>query len=84
MNEPLGKVPIEILQKRYELNKMIAVTFKTPNGKKCLEYLKNITIYKLTPTDSESALARAATNNFVLTIMAQIQQAEDGPPKEGD
>lgn len=84
MNEPVGKVPIKIQQKRYEINKMIAITFGTDNGKKCLEYLKNITIYKLIPTDGESAIARAATNNLVLTLMGQIEQAEAGPPKEGD
>lgn len=82
MNDPVGKVPIEIQRKRYELNKIIHDTFKTDQGKKCLEYLKNITIYRQIPTEGNDPVARAATNNFVLSLMQQINEAEQGPPKE--
>jgi len=86
-SEP-GKVPIKILQKQFELDKMIAVTFGTPNGKKCLAYMKLITIYKKTEGASftlnglPSQIARSAINNFVLDIMNRIERAKEGPPKE--
>ena len=37
LNQGPGKVPIETQQAQYELNKIIATTFKSPNGKKCLD-----------------------------------------------
>ena len=85
-----AKVPIEVQQAQFELNKIIAKTFSSPNGKKCLEYMKQITIYKKTDGASftlnglPSQIARSAINNFVLDIMHKIKQAEAGPPKEGE
>lgn len=83
-----GKVPIEQQQKQFELDKLISVTFGTPNGKKCLEYMKLITIYKKTEGASftlnglPSQIARSAINNFVLDIMNRVERAKAGPPKE--
>lgn len=84
LNQQKGKVDIETKQARYDLCLIVNKTFSTPNGKKCLEYMKHQSIYKMIPTDSDNAIARAAVNNFVLTLMGQIEHAKLGPPKRGD
>ena len=86
MSQPVGKVPYKTQQAQYELNIMLAKTFGTAMGKKTLEYMKQMSIYKKFPTDRFTTNGQPLLNyeagmcNFVLDIMNKIEQAKQGPP----
>ena len=86
MTQPVGQVPYQTQLAQYEINKMLAKTFSTTQGKKTLEYMKQITIYKKTPADRFTLNGQpmlnveAAMNNFVLDIIQKIEHAKIGPP----
>ena len=86
MNAPLGKVPYETQQAQYEINKMVATTFGTDTGKKCLEYMRQNNIGR--PFENSCfveqgmpyLVGRAAVNNFILDIYKKVERSQLGPP----